>query len=242
MRLRLPTLILLLAPLAAWPATATAQPVLRAPSDLLFGVNRGPYSESYAPESLSTQASAVERYMLDWRWRYDEENQLFLRLTRGSYQLADQDFPGTIHQRSETAVLAANLQAMPLFGGNLSYGLGYGVQALTVDSTAKAPGAEAAFLFAPWQAYHGFTLLAGYRRAVAGPFGLALEAEAMPYAFTNFGDQRLSLPWLSTFRVAPKATLWGDRAAIGYFYERAIGGGFGRETSGVLASVSMVGF
>lgn len=228
--------------LLAWaePGLAAGLPV-KAPSDLLFGVTRGPLSESYTPESLDSQAS-VERYMLDWRWRYDDENVFFLRMTRGSYQIADQDFPGTIHQRSETGVLLANVQRMALLGGGLTYGLGYGLQALTVDNSAKVPGSDPAFLFAPWQAYHGFTLLGGYRQPIAGPFGLAVDAEVVPYAFTNFGDQRLSLPWLTTFRVAPRATFWNDRAAIGYFYERAIGGGFNRETSGVIASVSMVGF
>jgi len=225
---------------AAQPAHAAGS-LLKAPSDLVFGVTRGPFAETYTPESLDSRA-AVERYSLDWRWAYDDEDQLFLRLTRGSYQIADQDFPGTIHQRTETAVLLANVQRMALFGGSLAYGLGYGVQTLTVDNTAKAPGTDPAFLFAPWQAYHGFTLLVRYRQAIAGPFGLAFDAEAIPYAFTNFGDQRLSLPWLTTFRLAPRATLWNDRAAIGYFYERSIGGGFNRETSGVLATVSMVGF
>lgn len=222
--------------------SAHAAPALKAPSDLLFGLTRGGFAETYAPESLDSRATGVERYVLDWRWRYDDENQFFLRVTRGSYQLADQDFPGTIHQRSETGVLVANLQRMDFLAGQLSYGLGYGVQALTIDSSAKAPGNDPAFLFAPWQAHHGFTLLGGYRLPIAGPFGLAIDAEASPYAFSNFGDQRLSLPWLATFRVAPRFTLWNDRASIGYFYERAVGGGFNRETSGAIASVSMVGF
>lgn len=225
----------------ALPAHAAGGSPIKPPSDLLFGVTRGPFLESYQPESLDSRAS-VERYSLDWRWRVDEENQVFLRLTRGSYQIADEDFPGTIHQRSETGVLVANLQRTSLFGLGLTYGLGYGIQALTVDSTAKAPGSDPAFLFVPWQAYHGFTLLGGCRQAIGGPFGLAFDAEVVPYAFTNFGDSRLSLTWLTTFRLAPRATFWNDRASIGYFYERALGSGFNREASGVLASVSMVGF
>lgn len=230
-----------LAVLGAAPTHAAPGSPLQAPSDVAFGLTRVSFSESYAPESLVTRLSALERYLLDWRWSLTDTSQLQLRLNRGSYQIADQDFPGTLHQRSETGLLLAHLTRTPFLGGSYSYGLGYGLQTLSVDSTARTPGNEPAFLFAPWQAHHGPTLVGGTRMPLAGPFGLALDAEVVPYAFAHLGDARLAMPWLATLRLAPRVTFWHERGALGYFYERAIGNGFDREASGVIATLSLMG-
>lgn len=236
--MRFPSRLLML----AVPALLAAQPAhagpLRAPTDLRLGILRGPLVELYAPESLESRVSAVERTMLDARWSHDAGRELRLRLTRGSYQIADPDFPGTIHQRTETGLLVATLWQ----AGCFSYGLGYDLQSLTVDSTAKAPGSEPAFLFAGWQAIHGPALLGGLRMGLAGPFGLAVDAELVPYAWAPLADARLAMPGLSSVRVAPRLTFWDERGALGMFYERTFGTGFYREQTGAIGSLRLTGF
>jgi hypothetical protein len=224
----------------AWADEATSKA-----DSLLVGLVRGPFTEAVNPasnpENLNSQLSAVERYYLHWDWAWSAGGRLGLQLHRGSYAIADQDFPGTVHQRTETDLQVGGLWRMGLFGGEADLGPGYQLQYLQIDNTATAPGTDPRFLFAPWQLYHGPALIETFRRDLVGPLGIALDVAWVPYVFANMADNREALPWLTSVRVAPRFVFWDERVALGYYYERLTGTGFNREASGLLASISLTG-
>ncbi|HEY9900479.1 MAG TPA: hypothetical protein V6D00_14985 [Pantanalinema sp.] len=230
---------LLLASGLALQATA---PALASDEGMRFGLSRGPASETYAPEALSLRISSFERYHLGWRWQPAMDTRVLLTLSRGGYSIADPDFPGTIHQRTETEGLVGGMLAYEMLGGALGLGVGYAARLVEVMSGAKAPGTDPAFLFAPWQVFHGVAFLADYRRPLFGPFGLALDAAAMPHGFAQLGDSRLALPSFWSVSLNPRITFWGDRAAIGYRYERTYSAVYGREAGVITASFALSGF
>lgn len=241
-----------LVPAHPWSALLALTLVLIAPlpaladvvghSSLRFGPSKGPYSESYAPESLDVRVSSFERYHLGWRWQADERMRVLVDLSRGGLAIADQDFPDTVHQRTETEGRLGGMLDFDLLGGTLGMGAGYAARVVEVTSSAKAPGSDPAFLFAPWQAFQGMAFLLDYRRPLLGPFGFALDAGTIPYGFAHLGDSRLTLPSFWAVSVHPRLTFWGDRLAIGYRYERTFNPSYGREATALTASFVLSGF
>lgn len=212
-----------------------------APS-LNFGLSRAPYAESYTPEALNVSATSFERYHLGWNWQADELMRVQLAVSRGGLAIADQDFPGTMHQRTETEARLGGLLDYDLLGGTLGLGGGYGARWVEVTNSAKAPGTDPAFLFAPWQVFHGVTFALDYRRSLFGPFGLALDFGAMPYGFAHLGDARMTLPSFWAVSAHPRLTFWGDRFSLGYRYERLYNAAYGRDLSAVTLSFALSGF
>ncbi|MBO9539850.1 hypothetical protein J7643_04560 [bacterium] len=211
-------------------------------SSVRFGFSRGSATETYAPETLSSRIPSAERYHLGWRYQAADPWRAVATLARGAFAIADPDFPGTIHQRTETQALVGGMLAYDVLGGSLGLGAGYAARWVEVSSSAKAPGTAPAFLFAPWHLFHGVTFMMDYRRPLFGPFGLELEVEALPQGFAHLGDTRLSLPSTWGVGVHPRLTFWGDRFALGYRYERTQSALYGRELSAMTASFALSGF
>ena len=209
---------------------------------LLLGLTKGTFSESYLEQDIQVAPSAIDRFLLSWRGALDGADHYAFRIGRGAYRIDDQDFPGTLHQRSETGLLAGRLRGFEWLGGTLGLGLGYSAQVLQVESSATLPGDDPGFLFLRWQAFHGPAVMQSFQRQLWGPLGISLEAEWLPYVFSSLSDSRLPMPTYTTaIRLSPRLTLWGERVSIGYLYDRTIGSGFNREVGGPFVSVSIAG-
>lgn len=203
---------------------------------------RAPFSELYAAQEISTSLANTDSFNLRIGIPLGDEDRLWLRMAHAGYQLEDPDFPGTLHDRSETELVLGDNWAYSVLGGEFDMGLGYGLQHVSVSSSAKQPGTDPAFLFSPWHLYHGPTALVAYRHGLPLGCGFSLELEASPYVMTSLADAMLSMQPLSSVWGVARLSFWNDRIALGYSYRRMTGGGFNRESSGPLASLSLMGF
>jgi hypothetical protein len=209
---------------------------------LQVGFLRGSFAESYLEQETESRLGARDQYLLLWDAELNPTDRLWMRLARSTYQLDDRDFPGTLHRRQETGLVVGARRSFALPTGGLRLGLGYSLDVMQVENSARIPGDDPGFLFVPWQAYHGPTVLGDYRAELFGPLGVSLDAEWVPFVFANLADTRLPMPaYLTAFRIAPRVTLWGERLSVGYVYERTLGAGYDRGTSGVFAMLSLLG-
>lgn len=210
--------------------------------DVQLGYERGAGAEAYAPQELTADHPQIERYYARLKGQVSPQVGLWLQLGRGSYQFDDLDFPGTRHLRHETQVVAGLSRDGDFFGGTWSLGAGYGVSVLQVQSSARLADAEPSFFFLPWQTVHGVTLSESIRMGL-GPVGLVVDGHWSPYLFAHLADGRLSMPgYLTSFRVAPRVTLWEDRLSVGVAFEKTMGSGFDRQSMGPFAALRVGGF
>ncbi len=224
-------------------ATYPVEPALGLGLDHLeLGASRGSFTESYLEQETESRLLSHDRILLRWDAEFSTSDRFRLRLSRSAYQLDDRDFPGTLHRRQETGLDFGALRTIAVPAGGLLLGLGYSLDVMQVENSAKLPGDDPGFLFVPWQAFHGPALMADYQVELLGPVGFRLGTEWLPFVFANLADGRLPMPaYMTTFRLDPRVTLWGDRFALGYVYQRTVGAGYDRGTSGVFASFSLVG-
>lgn len=237
---RVLTLALALAPLLA------ARPVLADPEGpgavgLVVGYLRGGLSESYAPEDIAAGLSAIDRFQMKCHLQISDRDRLWLRVSRAGYQLADLDFPGTVHHRNETQVSLGDLWVYRVGEAELAVGPGYRAEAIEASNNYAMPDGQPGFFFTSWQILHGPALLAQMRVPLPATFAFRLESEWIPYAFMALADSRVSFPAVTSVWSSAAFTFWEDRLQAGYFYERSIGMGFDREAQGLLATLSVTG-
>lgn len=220
----------------------TTPPALAAPADFQLGIARSSFSEAYREQELDSRLSAIDQFLFSWSAPLSETDRLLIGVTRAGYQLEDADFPGTRHRRQQTGLMVGARRNVALPHAELGLGLAYALDLMQVESSAKQPGDDPAFLFQPLQAYHGPSMQGEVRIPLIGPVGLRLGAEWQPYVFGRVGDGVLPLPgYLTTYRLDPRVTLWGDRLSFGYALQRTLGQGYDRATSGFLATLSLGG-
>lgn len=203
---------------------------------------RAPFSELYQAQDLSSRLDHTDSFNVRIGMPWGEEDRVWLRLSHAGYQLDDPDFPGTLHDRSETELVLGDNWAYNVLGGEFDLGLGYGAQHVSISSSAKQPGTDPAFLFSPWQLFHGPAALVAYRHGLPLGCGFAVEVEASPYLMTSLADPQLEMQALSALWGVARLSFWHERIALGYSYRRMTGNGFNRESSGPLVSVSLLGF
>ena len=220
----------------------SAPAVLAAPADFQLGIARSSFSEVYREQELDTRLSELDQFLFSWSAPLGEADRLLVALTRASYQLEDMDFPDTRHRRQQTGLKVAARRNLALPHVDLGMGLGYTFDLMQVESSAKQPGDDPAFLFQSLQAYHGPSLSADVRIPLLGSLGIRLAAEWQPYVFGRIGDGSLPLPaYLTAYRLNPGVTLWGDRLSFGYLMQGMAGDGYDRATRGFLATLSLGG-
>lgn len=220
----------------------TTPAALAAPADFQLGVARSSFSEAYRDQEITSRLSALDQFLFSWSTPLGEADRLLIAFSRASYQLEDADFPGTRHRRQQTGLMVGARRNLALPLAELGMGLGYALDYMQIESSAKQPGDDPAFLFQAMQAYHGPSLLADVRVPLIGPVGFRLGAQWQPYVFGRVGDGSLPLPgYLTTYRLDPRVTFWGDRLSFGYAFQRTLGDGYDRATSGLLATLSLGG-
>lgn len=211
-------------------------------TELQLGLSRATFAESYLAQEVSSQVNALDQFSLAWQSPVGQAARLALSLTRTSYLLGDDYFPETKHRRQQTGLMVGSNRIFALPKGSIALGLGYGLEVMQVENSAKLPDDDPAFLFLPWQAFHGPSLLADLRFPVLGPVGLRLGMEWQPMVFAHLSDARIAMPgYLTNVKLDPRVTLWGDRLSFGYAYQRMLGSGYDRSTSGFLATLSLLG-
>jgi len=209
---------------------------------LHLGYERGAGSEAYAPQDLSAAHPQIERFYAQLKGHVAPDVGFWLNVSRGSYQFDDEVFPGTRHLRHETRVVASLTRGGEFAGGGWNLGVGYGLNLLQVQSSARLADTDPAFYFLPWQALHGVTISESVRMGL-GPVGFAVDGDWSPYLFAQLADTRLSMPaYLTAFRVTPRLTFWDDRISLGYAFERTLGSGFDRQSAGPFMAFTVAGF
>ncbi|MNR92031.1 hypothetical protein D3C72_230510 [compost metagenome] len=226
--------------LLACMTTAMARPVEA--HELHLGMARTSFSEGYLAQELDSHLNALDQFSLGWQSSLGETDRLVLNLTRASYRLEDATFPGTQHRRQQTGLMAGARRAFDMAFGTAGLGLGYGLEVMQVENSATLAEDDPAFLFLPWQAYHGPAMLADLRIPLIGPVGFRVGMEWQPFVFAHLSDARLAMPgYLTSIKVDPRVTLWGDRLSFGYAYQRMLGSGYDRSAGGFLATLSLFG-
>lgn len=224
------------------PRPATALPSAKKAGALLVGIDRASLSEGYVPQEISASHGEFYRYLVHWTGAWSPAHQLELRISRGTYDLDDLDFPGTLHRRVETGLVAGAYRSFAVPTGTLQAGLGYQARVMQVQNSATIPGDEPGFLFVPWQAYHGPLAMLEAEIPLAKTFSIVLRAEGSPYVFSHLADSRLpAAGYLGAYRFAPRVSMWQERFSVGYVYERTVGAAYDRSASGLFATLSLLG-
>ena len=219
-----------------------APPAWAGPSGIQVGYERAFGSEAYVPQALTAEQPQIDRLVARLQGRLTPDWGYWLGLSPGGYQFEDVDFPGTQHLRHETRLQAGISRGGSFPAGAWTLGVGYGVELLQAQSSARLTDAEPAFFFLPWQAMHGVTLSESVRVGI-GPLSLVLDGRWDPLLFAHLADARLSMPaYLTAFRVAPRVSLWNDRLSLGYAFERIVGDSFQRQSEGPFLAIALTGF
>jgi len=211
-------------------------------SQVMLGLTRGTMSEQFLPQDVDVSVRQIERYFAQARFPLAPGNAFVARLNRCNYPLVDPDFPDAVHLRTETALMLGDELGGRVLGGYLSLAVGWSARAYETENTASAPGTAPAYLFVPFQLQHGPAAVVKYRRGLIGPLAFVFDVEWVPYAFTTLSTPNLhTFPWMMYYAAAPRFTLWDDKIALGYYYERSNGTTLNRESSGFLASITVAG-
>lgn len=233
------TALIGVAALSSTPALAFTPVSAPADTGLHLGYERATGKESYEAQALSADQPVIERLVASYQGRVNSEMGYWFALSRGGYRFDDQDFPGTQHLRHESRVNAGVSRNGSFPGGAWALGVGYGVDFLQVQNSARLSDPEPAFFFSPWQVLHGVTLNESLRLGT-DKISVVLDGRWEPYLFAHLADAGLSMPgYLTSVRLAPRLSIWDDRLSVGYAFERVLGAGFERHSEGPFLAISV---